>query len=1476
MTSLARRRGIGGLRGQFQPPRMMPQQGMPQLVGSFNQAQGPQQMVDPRQAFHQQQQQQHLAQLQMEQAMPRSDVMARMQQLSSAPVQQQLAMSLPNQPRQMIERAQIQPMSRPYGGGPGFAKPLSPNPGTPQQAGGGAGGGPPTKWTMEIKPAANGGMIPGYALGGEAQSYADTPDQAGVMAKRARDLGWEGYNPQISRSENNNAAIAWLRENHPSGLQRLFSGIGAGLKGMSRWRDEPGIREDPDAFYAERPSLDDPRIDVAEEIRDQIPTTSQATPPGASPEERDLLRLAASHASPDNNVDELIEMRRAGMRGDPAGLTEAQFRQGMNSILYGPSMGAASDARYEAVMEPRREALQEPSPADSPVPIYDPTFDEGAAEYAPSPVRTYDPTFDEGAATREVEEALEEAAPETYLHYMRSQHPGASPRWEESEVKEWQIADAKSVAEALANIREPEEPRIEEVIDEVIAEERVPGSAPGYRPGGGGLGSGLSREDLAVALIEDEEGLRDFIDDRYGMAFGAHGMSPHAGKWGYGRRFGSMRDSFGPTGRYNPDRERIGIGRSDGGPIGLAGGGYVPMIYANGGYIPGYGIGGFFKGLGKAVLKAAPIAAMVIPGIGPVAAGAIGGLSGLLSKKLGVDQESWGDVLKGRTVKKRKVGWGDAAKAGLLKGIMSGVGNKAFSGVRGSMQASADAGGGVLQQLQSAGNMLKDMAPSAQTIAKYTPFVGELAKQVEASGDETGGYGGYVQHAQLPGPDIMPQSAGVGGGGGTGQAQGYAQQVLPQSALPPRRAMGGTIPGYQWGGEMVGDEPMGGYIPQQPMPQPVAQQIQPFVPRTQLPVPPQISPIAKLPKAIQKKINTGKKLTKKENQRIRKLPKEDQQIVKNTVARQKSIVATDHRGVPVKGGVSQPPGGSEELDVISQIAPAVPQTAAMTPPPAQAGVPQAQVDPSMVPNVEDLQLDPQMTPPPPTDRGGGSRPPPAPPGLGEEEIFGYPADRGPDIDRPTAGPPGLPPGGYVGPGGQGGGDIGEGELDMGGGLPGGYVPPGGGGSEGGPDMSGVMEALPATGYNPLTGQGYVGPGGIPQEPEQLPQGAGLTDTSGGNEPTLWARNQFIRANPGKTSPSNKDIFDWMQATGTPNTEGGYDKEPEFEDTSMTGGDPNQQFGGGLPGDPGGEDEDSGDEGDLIGSEDHRNRPGGSLGPTRVQPPTQQPPTQQPPTQQPPWQPPQQPLPQSATGPLPPITQGASTVSTPEGYRPGLMAEGQMSKIIGHDPFNMPTSGFGAEGDAFLERMKGPKPQSKARGGPVSAEISSEGYIPPDAPGSAVVENGMGRIVQGDLNTPNTTGAADDRVAFQKVEPEEIDAETVKMKEVLKAALQNPEEIGSQQAIHTAIAVFGEDFVAKIIEEIEQESSLALRGPIAEQDKLDNLIEMDTRRRLAQGEPLKAGALVQGGEFVFTKKAVENAGGPDVLDKMMTELEQRNA
>jgi len=352
-----------------------------------------------------------------------------------------------------------------------------------------------------------------------------------------------------------------------------------------------------------------------------------------------------------------------------------------------------------------------------------------------------------------------------------------------------------------------------------------------------------------------------------------------------------------------------------------------------------------------------------------------------------------------------------------------------------------------------------------------------------------------------------------------------------------------------------------------------------------------------LPKPIQKKINEGKTLTKKDQKKIEEV-----------------------NFAP--GGKWFGTGGPGAV-APSERGPAP----AFDPPPAQVGVPQAQVDPSMVPEWGDLQLDPRMTPPPPTDRGSAGQPPGgwgAPGGMGgdlggdieefegvedllphtvsqvkskkakkareREEIPDLPAET---WEEPLVSPAPVPPGynpltgqGYVGPGSkarpEGGGDVGgppavvDQIRDV---IPGttSTMPP----------VSPIEPAVPAApiGYDPTTGTGYVPPGGIPQEPAPLPQGAGLADTSGGVKPTDWLKAEFKKQNPDSEFTDN-EIIQWAARTGTPNTEGGYDKEPEFEDVSAPPPDPNQQFGGELPGDPGGEPEDGGDEGSLIG-EDQR-------------------------------------------------------------------------------------------------------------------------------------------------------------------------------------------------------------------------------------------------------------------------------------------------
>ena len=226
------------------------------------------------------------------------------------------------------------------------------------------------------------------------------------------------------------------------------------------------------------------------------------------------------------------------------------------------------------------------------------------------------------------------------------------------------------------------------------------------------------------------------------------------------------------------------------------------------------------------------------------------------------------------------------------------------------------------------------------------------------------------------------------------------------------------------------------------------------------------------------------------------------------------------------------------------------------------------------------------------------------------------------------------------------------------------LPPGGpdmsAWGHGEPDMGGIEEALPATGYNPFTGQGYVPPGGVPQAPAPLPQGAGLADTSGGVKPTDWLKDEYKRQNPDSDS-SDADIIRWAASTGTPNTEGGWEGGPkagvELEDVSKTAptGD---QFGGALPGEPEGEPEDGGDEG-LLFDEDKRNviptrpPPGADR---RPPPPQEQPPWQPPPQQQPPWQ---QPQPQQPAGPglFEQMTAGSDApIGSPfaSGYDPNAM------------------------------------------------------------------------------------------------------------------------------------------------------------------------------------------------------------------------------
>jgi hypothetical protein len=601
-----------------------------------------------------------------------------------------------------------------------------------------------------------------------------------------------------------------------------------------------------------------------------------------------------------------------------------------------------------------------------------------------------------------------------------------------------------------------------------------------------------------------------------------------------------------------------GGGMASGGIIGLAGGGYVPMVYYNGGYIPAYGLGGFLKKLGKGILKVAPVAASFIPGVGPLAAGAIGGVSGALSKKL--EGGSWGDALS--------------------KGVMTGMGSYAGrKGVIGAKKGWEGAEGGWQDKLEGAFGGLKDQF-SMEDVMKMAPMIAAS----EAVGQ------GHAGGAAGPASGRI-STVGAGGGGGRPAGGGTMTDVSSPTSqvynlfshLPtPAKAHGGYVDNLYaarrfGGGPVVPQYGFGGFLRG-------------------------LGNVATLGlggKALKKVGKAGivgglgakglKSLLKGKSPKKKK-------------GRGKAV-GWNPSPQPKQMGEDALPEGEEDM------IPAMPATPM---PPPQAGVPQAQVDPSLVPNVEDLQLPPQVAQPavqPPLP------PPPPPPQMGED----------------------LPEG-----------------------------------------MGDIEEALPATGFNPLTGQGYVPPGGLSK------------GDIGEGEFTLEKLDELAsrpRVNPitgaGYVPP------------------GGWQEEPDMDDASAPPPDPNQQFGGALPGEEGGEDEDGGEETNVAGTDwDFRHTPsvtgtgvttGGGRPPET--PPLIGGPTPPPspgPTGGPPMGPP--PGPPPVAPPPPPPGSGRIMPTAPQGGQGTL---GNLFESSGHNPFSMPTTAaqFTAAGDQgtadMLNRINAP-------------------------------------------------------------------------------------------------------------------------------------------------------------------------------------------
>ena len=492
---------------------------------------------------------------------------------------------------------------------------------------------------------------------------------------------------------------------------------------------------------------------------------------------------------------------------------------------------------------------------------------------------------------------------------------------------------------------------------------------------------------------------------------------------------------------------------------------------------------------------------------------------------------------------------------------------------------------------------------------------------------------------------------------------------------------------------------------------------------------------------------------------------------------------------PKQMGEDALPEGEEDM------VPAMPATPM---PPPQAGVPQAMVDPSLVPNVEDLQL-PQVAPTPPPPQVY-----PQPQAMVEPELGG------------------------------------EGKLDIGSVI-----------SETediAPDMSSIQQALPATGFNPLTGQGYVPPGGL----SKGDIGEGEIDLD-----------QLEQALPATS---------YNPITGTGYVPpGGWQEEPDMDDASAPPPDPNQQFGGALPGEEGGEDEDGGEETNVAGTDwDFRHGPsvegtgvtGGGGRPSETPPlvggPTPPPspgptggPTNFPHiTAPPPGGPPPGPPPGPPQGPPPPTGPTRVMPTAPQGGQGTL---GNLFESSGHNPFSMPTTAaqFTAAGDQgaadMLNRINAPAAPVESY---VPLPRQEGGVIPEGAPEEAPPEESLLAMLQ--QNAP------------------EVISE-------LMTALQSPDNPEAQGVIEGIQEAFGENKFAQLMAELQgMQQQMAAPMPVEAGGLIpgsgdamaDNIVTTaDAGTHKAQPVAISSGEYVVAGDVVSGLGSGNTQRGAAVLDEL---------
>jgi len=376
-------------------------------------------------------------------------------------------------------------------------------------------------------------------------------------------------------------------------------------------------------------------------------------------------------------------------------------------------------------------------------------------------------------------------------------------------------------------------------------------------------------------------------------------------------------------------------------------------------------------------------------------------------------------------------------------------------------------------------------------------------------------------------------------------------------------------------------------------------------------------------------------------------------------------------------------------------------------------------------------------------------------------------------------------------------------------------------------------------------------------------------------PTDWLRDQYtqyITSQLPGTIPdpdfSDSAILRWAYLSGTPNTEGGWEGGPgagvTLDDISNTGGDPNDQFGGALPGDPGStEPLDGGDEGTLIGSEDERNRPPNAPVPgSTARPPL------------PPPLPPMQPG-FSNEAPVPVEGTGRTPMAIHEGYRPGYHGEYQYFK--GPDDTTTPSDVMANLGvGAFSEDDQGARTPT----GPAPIGIHPEDVNTMTQEEIAAMVGGIGGNepmytppIEGIIPTSADGGPIDPRMAAMAppgmgqpsmaptemaLSPQEID---MALQELAKAI-----SAGDDNKIDMMFEYFGPELFQQLINMLMGEQRANADGFATNGGLLDDKgagPRADDLLASVNGDPI----LLSGDEFVVNADATQKIG-PENLQAMM--------